>query len=233
MAAVIRRQQLTCTVGLPQHLLALAVQVGPGYLKSMLLCSDYAPTVLREHIEAACGCETFLHYGATESGLGCAVECRMHRGCHIRESDLLLEIIDPQTCRVLPDSEVGVLVITTLNRRAMPLVRYRTGDRASLDRAPCPCGGVTARLCNIRGRLNPCILAGGGHLFSQDLDDWLYRISGLLDYRLTLERGEREQLHVDFIATPGKTTSAPRSAGCSCRFRQSAIIWSREIQSWG
>ncbi len=204
MAAVIRRRQLTCAVGLPQHLLALAVQVGPGHLKSMLLCSDYAPAALRGHIEAACGCETFLHYGATESGLGCAVECRMHRGCHIRESDLLVEIIDPQTCRALPDGEAGEVVITTLNRRAMPLLRYRTGDRASLDRSPCACGGVTARLCDIRGRLTPCLLTGGDSLLSQDLDDWLYRISGLLDYRLTLDGGDREQFHVDFIATPGK-----------------------------
>ena len=204
MAALIRRQQLTCAVGLPQHLLALALQIGPGQLKSMLLCSDYASAALRTQIEAACGCETFLHYGATESGLGCAVECMMHRGCHIRESDLLLEIVDPQTCRVLPEGEVGEVVITTLNRRAMPLIRYRTGDMASLDRSPCTCGGKTARLCNIRGRLNPCLLADGGHLFSQDLDDWLYRISGLLDYRLTLERGEKEQLHVDFIADSGK-----------------------------
>ena len=204
MAEIVCRQQLTCAVGLPQHLLALAVQIGPGRLKSMLLCSDYAPPALREHIEASCGCETFLHYGATESGLGCAVECRQHRGCHIRESDLLLEIIDPQTCRGLPDGEVGEVVITTLKRRAMPLVRYRTGDMASLDRSPCACGGGTARLCNIRGRLNPCLLAGGGHLCSQDLDDRLFQISGLLDYRLRLDRAEREQLHVDFIATPGK-----------------------------
>jgi phenylacetate-coenzyme A ligase PaaK-like adenylate-forming protein len=100
--------------------------------------------------------------------------------------------------------QVGEVVITTLNRRAMPLIRYRTGDSASLDHSPCLCGGVTARLCTIRGRLNPCILAGGDPLLSQDLDDWLYRISGLLDYRLTLERGEREQLQIDFIATPDK-----------------------------
>jgi phenylacetate-coenzyme A ligase PaaK-like adenylate-forming protein len=167
----------------------------------MLLCSDYAAPALRRQIEAACGCETFLHYGATESGLGGAVECTVHRGCHIRESDLLVEIVDPDTGSPLPDGALGEVVLTTLGREAMPLIRYRTGDMASLDRSPCRCGGVTARLEHIRGRLAGSRLSGG-HLLSQDVDDLLFQIPGLLDYRITLDRIGTDRLLVGFVAAP-------------------------------
>ena len=197
-------QGLTSVVGLPQHLLLLAENLGPGHLKSVLLCSDYAASALRRRIEAACGCPTFLHYGATESGLGGAVECHAQAGCHIRESELLVEIIDPGTGRTLPDGETGEIVITTLNREAMPLLRYRTGDTAALDRSPCPCGGVTARLVKIRGRLLGSSLPDGSLLFSQDLDDQLFHIPGLHDYRVTLKRKDGiDQLHVAFVAAEG------------------------------
>ncbi len=199
MANTIRRKRLTSVVGLPHHLLALASALGPGRLRSMLLCSDYAAPALRRAIEAACGCSTFLHYGATESGLGGAVECSAHEGCHIRESELLVEIVDADTARILPDGESGEVVITTLGREAMPLIRYRTGDQASLDRSPCRCGGVTARLRNIRGRLTGCPLPGG-LLHSQDLDDLLFQLPGLLDYRVSLERSETDRLNLDFVA---------------------------------
>ncbi len=200
MVETIGGQRLTCAVGLPHHLLALACELGPGRLRSMLLCSDYAAPALRRRIEAACGCRTFLHYGATESGLGGAVECSAHEGCHIRESELLVEIVDADSGRHLADGGIGEVVITTLGRQAMPLIRFRTGDMASLDRSPCRCGGVTARLKNIRGRLTGCPLPGGGQLHSQDLDDLLFQIPELLDYRVTLDRTEMDRLHVDFVA---------------------------------
>lgn len=219
MAERIRRQQLTSVVGLPQHLLALAQAVGPGAIKSMLLCSDYAAPALRRRIEAACGCETFLHYGATESGLGGAVECSEHRGCHLREAELLVEIVDPCTGGTLADGRVGEVVLTTLGREAMPLIRYRTGDMASLDRSPCPCGGVTARLDNIRGRLAGCRLPGG-LLFSQDVDDLLFQIPDLLDYRVTLEGEEISRLSVDFVI---QGQSPSKAEICRTLLRVSAI----------
>lgn len=150
---------------------------------------------------AACSCKTFLHYGATEMGLGGAVECAVHNGCHIRESDLLVEIIDPHSGRPQADGTLGEIVVTTLGREALPLIRYRTGDSARLERAPCPCGGITARLVDIRGRLDGCRLPTGTMLYSQDLDDTLYYIPGLLDYRIILDGDRPEQLHAEIVAT--------------------------------
>ena len=202
---IIGRDQPTCLVGLPQHLLALAEAIGPGLVQSMLLCSDYAAPALRRRIEAACGCQTFLHYGATETGLGGAVECAVHNGCHLRESDLLVEIIDPHSGRPLADGMLGEIVVTTLGREAMPLIRYRTGDSARLERSPCPCGGITARLVGIRGRLDACPLPTGDKLHSQDLDDVLYAIPGLLDYRIIIDAQGPERLHAELLATGAGT----------------------------
>ncbi len=204
-AGIIGRDRPTCLVGLPQHLLSLAEAIGPGPVQSMLLCSDYAAPALRRRIEAACDCRTFLHYGATETGLGGAVECAVHNGCHLRESDLLVEIIYPHSGRPLADGALGEIVVTTLGREAMPLIRYRTGDSARLERSPCPCGGITARLIDIRGRLDGCPLPNGNKLYSQDLDDHLYTIPGLLDYRIIVDGEEPERLHAEILATSAGT----------------------------
>lgn len=193
----------TCVVGLPQHLLALSAELPRGQVRSMLLCSDYAAPALRSRIEAACGCETFLHYGTTETGLGGGVECEMHDGCHLRESDLLVEIVDGQTGEPVPEGAVGEVVVTTLSRRGMPLLRYRTGDTARIDASPCRCGGITTRLCDIQGRSLPCRLASGT-MTSQELDDRLFSVDGLLDYRATVEQaGSLDSLRIEFLARPG------------------------------
>ncbi len=209
LAEYVVAEQITSVVGLPQHLLILSELVSSCQITTMLICSDYASPLLRKRIEVNCGCETFLHYGATESGLGGAVECSAHAGCHIRESDLLVEIIDPQTGEQLADGMMGEVVITTLGREAMPLIRYRTGDMACLDRTVCVCGGVTARLCNIRGRLEGCDLGGGLRVFSQDIDDCVYMLSGLLDYRVTLDTDcGIDRLQLEYITVPGSVISA-------------------------
>ena len=200
----IRSKKYSCIVGLPQHLLTLAYALPHGLVRSMLLCSDYAPPMLRIRIEEACGCETFLHYGTTETGLGGGVECGAHDGCHLRESDLLVEIVHPQTGQPMPEGETGEVVVTTLGRQAMPLVRYRTGDLARLVTQPCVCGGVTARLCAIQGRQIACRLAGGFSVTSKDLDDALFALDGLLDYRATLGHSSgRDLLGVEYLARPG------------------------------
>ena len=203
LAERICHNQISSVVGLPQQLLALSEDIEYGQLKTMLLCSDYAPQALRWRIEQNAGCITYLHYGATESGLGGAVECAAHRGLHIRESELLIEIVDPVTGKQLPDGVAGEVVLTTLGRQAMPLIRYRTGDIACLDCRPCQCGGVTARLSAIYGRLQGCTLADGSTLSSQTIDDILFTVPGLLDYRLTLVNKGTDRIGVEYIAASG------------------------------
>ncbi len=93
------------------------------------------------------------HYGISEAGYGGGVECLHKSGYHMRELDLYIEIIHPQTLEPLPYNHVGEVVLTTLTRKAMPLIRYRTGDVASLLAGPCPCGSPLHRLSQVQGRL--------------------------------------------------------------------------------
>lgn len=121
-------------------------------MKCVLLSAEYVSPQSRAAIRGAWGCRVFEHYGMTEMGLGCAVSCGERSGCHIRESDLYLEIIDPQTGRVLPDGEEGEVVFTTLTRRGMPFIRYRTGDWSSFLTEPCRCGSILKRISRVGDR---------------------------------------------------------------------------------
>jgi phenylacetate-coenzyme A ligase PaaK-like adenylate-forming protein len=121
-------------------------------LRSVLLSAEYVSEEAVSDIERAFACKVFEHYGMTEMGLGGAVSCGLGEGYHVREADLLFEVIDPISGRVLPDGETGELVFTTLTREAMPLIRYRTGDFGRWLTAPCPCGSAVRRLGRVGDR---------------------------------------------------------------------------------
>lgn len=145
---------VTCVVALPTHLAALAGQAKGFHipLKTALLSAEYVSGKSRQIIQDTWNCRIFEHYGMTEMGLGCAVSCPVLEGCHIREADLYLEIIDPKTGEVLPDGQEGEIVFTTLTRRGMPFLRYRTGDRSHFLTEPCACGSILKRISRVGDR---------------------------------------------------------------------------------
>ena len=140
-----------CLVGVPQQVLALAELCPQLRPRTVLLSADNVPDELRQRIEQLWQTEVFSHWGMRETGLGGAVECPAHDGHHIRHADLLVEIIDPVSGRRLPDGEWGEIVISTLTREAMPLLRYRTGDISRLLAEPCRCGSPLKRLDAVEG----------------------------------------------------------------------------------
>ncbi len=170
-------------VGLPVQMLHLAEE-SPFAPKVVLLSADMAPPALRKRIERAWNCEIFNHYGLTESGWGCAVECTAHEGCHIRELDLLVEIVDSRGKR-LPDNAWGEVVLTTLGRPSFPLIRYRTGDRGRLLSGICPCGSLLKRL-EVTGRL-PIRGNRGMSLDLYDVENALWSFGEIRDFSLFLE----------------------------------------------
>lgn len=140
-------------VGLPSQMYRLALETkGSFRLKSVLLASDYISPDHVGAIERSWECRVYTHYGMTETGFGGAVSCHANSGYHIREADLYFEIIDPKTGLELPDGEFGEIVFTTLNRGAMPLIRYRTGDMSQILEGPCPCGSILRRFGRIADR---------------------------------------------------------------------------------
>jgi phenylacetate-CoA ligase len=165
-------------------------------VKTIFLTSFLADAQ-REYLRRVWNCDVHSHYGLTEMGLAVAVECHAHDGYHFNEADLLLEIIDPETGRVLDEGE-GELVFTTLTRQGTPLIRYRTNDIARLIPEPCPCGAATLRRFGpVKRRLELVVRLAGGHLIYPSLfDEVLYTLADLVDYDLRVTgTGGRERLH--------------------------------------
>ncbi len=184
-------ENITCIVGIPSQILKLSRSAGADQvkLKSVLLSADYVPTAASEAIDNAWGAEVYGHYGMTETGLGGGVECRARDGYHLREADLLFEIIDPTSCLPVPDGEWGEIVFSTLTRRGMPLIRYRTGDRSRFLTTACPCGTVLRRLGRVSGRLREAVpLAGSLTLSVAQLDELIFCEPSVLAFNAEIAR---------------------------------------------
>jgi phenylacetate-coenzyme A ligase PaaK-like adenylate-forming protein len=203
-------KQIDCLVGIPTQVLSLVRhkdrdRVPAGLIKSVLLSSDHVPQVVVDEVMRVWRCSVFEHYGMAEMGFGGGAHCSAHAGYHLREADLLFEIIDPGTGRPVPDGETGEIVFTTLTRKAMPLIRYRTGDLARFIPGPCSCGTILKRLDRIRGRLREGVVLGRGHPFSiSDLDEVVFAVPGVLDYQAEVYRkGEKAHLLLKVHAETG------------------------------
>ena len=216
-----------CVVGFPAHVRMLAC-LYPSLRPSMVLLSaDYVPQSLVDSIAALWQCKVVTHYGLTETGFGCGVQCLCAEGYHMRDADFLFEIINPLTLQPVPDGQEGEIVITTLARQAMPLIRYRTGDRASRIIGSCPCGGHLPRLSKVMGRMQaPLHLANGAMLTIEALDERLFGLPSLLDYRGRLsQKGDELVLAVFTQAKQYEALSIaieqllPEIVGLSLRFQ--------------
>ena len=169
-----------------------------------LLSTDTVPASLAAAVEQAWGCAVFNHYGMTEMGLGGGVECQARRGYHLREADLLFEVVDPATGRPLPEGETGEVVFTTLTRRGMPLIRYRTGDLSHFIPGPCPCGAALRTLARVEGRIaNRITIGAHGVLTLAELDETLFAVPDVTDYRATTACDSQHELSIDVSAAPG------------------------------
>jgi len=126
---------------------------------------------VRRRIEEAYGIDAFNSYGLSEmNGPGVAFECPYKEGMHVWEDSYILEVIDPETLEPVPDGEEGELVLTTLRREAMPLLRYRTGDLAFVYPDPCPCGRTHRRISRIKGRTDDMFIIKGVNVFPMQVD---------------------------------------------------------------
>lgn len=185
---IMENQQADCLVGSPTQVLGLARrwQAGKKAPRTVLLSTDYVPAAIVTELERIWGCRVFNHYGATEMGLGGGVECEAHAGLHLREADMLFEIINPETGEPAPDGDYGEVVFTTLTRRGMPLIRYRMGDRSRFLPGNCPCGTSLRTLEKVRGRFSGFVSVGGETLRLPDFDEALFPIPGLLNFSVTV-----------------------------------------------
>ena len=143
----------------------------------------------RRRIEEMFGVKAYNSFGLSEmNGPGVAFECTEQNGLHVWEDAYIVEIIDPKTLAPVPDGEVGELVMTTLDRRAMPVIRYRTRDLTRFLPGECKCGRVHRRLDRISGRSDDMFIVKGCNIFPMQVEGVLMKLPEVGDdYRIVLE----------------------------------------------
>jgi len=198
-------QSIQSMVGSPVQVLELARRWKKGVRgpKSVLLSTDYVPHSIVRVLESTWGCKVFNHYGTTEMGLGGGVECEAHAGYHLREADLLFEIVDPQSGQPMTEGEYGEVVFTTLTRAGMPLLRYRTGDKSCFLPGNCPCGSIIPRMECISGRFDNVLKIGGRNIPLSEFDERLFAIDGVLDFSVDRHGCNEEKMTINLRVLEG------------------------------
>ncbi|MFK5954364.1 MAG: AMP-binding protein [Desulfobacterium sp.] len=195
---------IDCLIGLPVQVLSLARwpgKIAPGRIKNVLLSGDYLAQSIINAIQRAWDCPVFNHYGMTETGLGGGVECQALQGCHVREADLFLEIVDKQGSAVA-DGQPGEIVLTTLTRTGMPLIRYRTGDISRFLTFRCACGSNLKRLDTLQGR--SVYRSNGIELPLEDIDEVVFALDDIVDFEISIEKQQNNYLlNLEFWTIPG------------------------------
>jgi phenylacetate-CoA ligase len=145
---------------------------------------------MRRHIESATNIQAFDIYGLSEIiGPGVAIECPCHEGLHIFEDHFYPEIIDPDSGRVLPEGQEGELVLTTLSKWAMPMIRYRTRDITALVPGACGCGRSLRRMRRIGRRSDDMLIIRGVNVYPSQIEAVLLEVEGTLPhYQIILTR---------------------------------------------
>jgi phenylacetate-CoA ligase len=199
---------ICCTPTYFLHLIDRASQLGVDLkslpLRAGVFGAEPWTQSMRKHIESATNVAAFDIYGLSEIiGPGVAIECPCHDGLHIFEDHFYPEIIDPETGKVLPDGQEGELVLTTLSKWAMPMIRYRTRDITTLLPGSCPCGRSLRRMRRIGRRSDDMLIIRGVNVYPSQIEAVLLEVEGILPHYmliLTRERG-LDQIEVQVEVT--------------------------------
>ena len=185
---------ITCTPSYALFMAEEAVEMGLDPKKFKLKVGIYGAEPwthnMRKEIEARWNLKAVDIYGLSEIiGPGVGSECSAQAGLHIFEDHFYPEIIDPETCQVLPDGEEGELVLTTLSKRAMPMIRYRTRDITHIITEPCECGRTVRRIARVGRRSDDMFIIRGVNVFPSQIETALLAVEGILPhYRIILTR---------------------------------------------
>jgi phenylacetate-CoA ligase len=200
---------ICCTPSYFIHLIERAGEIGINLwdlpLRVGVFGAEPWSESMRQYIQDNSPIKAFDIYGLSEiTGPGVGIECSEHHGLHIFEDHFYPEIIHPDTGEVLPDGEEGELVLTTLSKRAMPLIRYRTRDITRLHAEPCACGRTIRRIARIGRRTDDMIIIRGINVFPSQIENALFQIEGTLPHYqiiLTREKG-LDEMEVQVEVTP-------------------------------
>ncbi len=200
---------ICCTPSYFIHLMERARDLGMDFrdlrLRTGVFGAEPWTDTMRQRIEAETGIRAFDIYGLSEIiGPGVATECPYHTGLHVFEDHFYPEVIDPVTEKPVPDGEEGELVLTTLTKTAMPMVRYRTRDITALLPGTCPCGRTLRRIRRIGRRSDDMFIIRGVNVFPSQVESALLAVEGTLPHYqivLTREKG-LDQMEIQIEVTP-------------------------------
>jgi phenylacetate-CoA ligase len=204
---------LVCTPTYALHLAEVANGLGMDIANSAIRRTIHAGEpgasipATKSKIERAWGARCFDHAGATEVGAW-GFECDAQDGLHVNESEFICEVLDPQT---LQPSEEGELVVTNLDRAAMPVVRYRTGDRVRWhDQDKCPCGRTYRRIAGgVIGRLDDVLIIRGINVYPSAVEAAVRQFDQIVEYAVeAFRRGEMDELVVRVELVEGESDDA-------------------------
>jgi phenylacetate-CoA ligase len=183
---------ICCTPSYMVHLIERAkeAKIGFGKLKVGVFGAEPWSESMRKHIEAESGIRAYDIYGLSEIiGPGVGIECFRQDGLHLFEDHFYPEIIDPVSGAVLPDGSEGELVLTTLSKQAMPMIRYRTRDITAIHPEPCACGRTVRRIRRIGRRSDDMFIIRGVNVFPSQVESALLQVEGTLPhYQIVLTR---------------------------------------------
>ncbi len=182
---------LTCTPSYALFMAEIMEEMGvkPGDLKlqSGIFGAEPWSENMRREIEMKLEINAFDIYGLSEIiGPGVAIECNNKKGLHIAEDHFIPEIIDPITHEVLPDGSQGELVITTITKEALPIIRYRTRDLTTLNRESCSCGRTHVRMHKVLGRSDDMVIIRGVNVFPSMVESVLLNVPGVEPHYLLI-----------------------------------------------
>ncbi len=185
---------ICCTPSYFLHMIERAAELGVDLrelpLRAGVFGAEPWTESMRKRIEALTNIKAFDIYGLSEIiGPGVAIECPCQQGLHVFEDHFYPEIIDPESGAPLPDGEEGELVLTTLSKQAMPMIRYRTRDITALFREPCACGRTLRRMRRIGRRSDDMLIIRGVNIFPSQVETALLEVEGTLPhYQIILTR---------------------------------------------
>jgi phenylacetate-CoA ligase len=168
-------------------------------LRTLFIGAEPHTEEQRRKIERLFNVKAYNSFGMTEmNGPGVGFECTEQNGMHIWEDCYILEIVDPETGEPLPDGETGEMVLTTLNREMMPLIRYRTHDLTRIIPGDCPCGRTARRIDRIKGRSDDMFIVKGVNIFPMQVEKVLVQYPELgSNYLITLCNEDRDEMIVE------------------------------------
>jgi phenylacetate-CoA ligase len=199
---------ICCTPSYFVHLLVRAMELGMSFKELPLRVGVFGAEPwtegMRKHIQADSKVRAYDIYGLSEiTGPGVASECSAQAGLHVFEDHFYPEIIDPVSGEVLPEGREGELVLTTLSKQAMPMIRYRTRDITSFVMEACPCGRSIRRIKRIQRRSDDMFIIRGVNVFPSQIESALLAVEGTLpQYQIVLSREDGlDQIEVEVEVT--------------------------------